>query len=437
MNKSVNTPGGSSAASGRGYMKSGTMSGSMPSSAGAGMSPEDIEEAVQLMKAIELEEKAKEVKFKFVNDLNKLYEVGDDVIPSDNGRSSVKAVVFAKSTETGRTVIIKQRNKAKSFKDEQEVNDWVFNMKLLYYITGPEDGSHRRRPQGGRGHKDADAMMNKVSNTTVSTVATTGVHRDRIDDCSHISRVLDILEDQKYYYVVMEYVKGRDLFEYFIQEKTYERSYTVDIARALAKDLCVAIEKLHELAIVHRDVKLENVVLDEALMRQEGAELRCACKIIDFDTCELYRPGNRAFHVLGTDQYIAPETYAGYAGPAADMWAIGVILYIILTGSFPFHYAIFDDQPGENYVGHPRMDQIRRRLRIAKIDWSHKVWLSGSGPKAKDFVRRCFIPDQRKRMRVQDALTHMWIEELRDPKARTQSSTALAGTAPSTRKSQK
>jgi hypothetical protein len=50
-------------------MKSGTMSGSMPSSAGAGMSPEDIEEAVQLMKAIELEEKAKEVKFKFVSDL--------------------------------------------------------------------------------------------------------------------------------------------------------------------------------------------------------------------------------------------------------------------------------------------------------------------------------------------------------------------------------
>lgn len=86
------------------YMKSATMSGSMPSSAGAGMSPEDIEEAVQLMKAIELEEKAKEVKFKFVNDLSKLYEVGDDVIPSDNGRSTVKAVVFAKSMETGRTV---------------------------------------------------------------------------------------------------------------------------------------------------------------------------------------------------------------------------------------------------------------------------------------------------------------------------------------------
>ena len=38
-----------------------------------------------------------------------------------------------------------------------------------------------------------------------------------------------------------------------------------------------------------------------------------------------------------------------------------------------FHYALFDDQPGENYVGHARMDQIRRRLRIARIDWSNKV----------------------------------------------------------------
>lgn len=67
------------------------------------------------------------------------------------------------------------------------------------------------------------------------------------------------------------------------------------------------------------------------------------CKIVDFDTVEIYRPGTKSFHVLGTDQYIAPETYAGYSTPVSDMWAIGVIFYTILTGSFPFHCALFDD----------------------------------------------------------------------------------------------
>lgn len=348
------------------------------------MTPDEAEESVQLVRAIELEERTKAVQFKWTSDIGQLYSIGDDVIPSENGRSSVKAVVFAKRLSDGKKVIIKQRNKTRSFKDEQEVTDWVFNMKLLHYVTM---GGKNDSPKSNGKRKD-DVL-------------------DKIRDCSHIARVFDIIEDAKYYYVVMEYVIGRDLFEYFIQEKPYERSYALDIAKQLAKSLCFALDKLHTMGIVHRDVKLENIVLDEEKYKQEGAELRCVTKIIDFDTCELFRPGNKAFHVLGTDQYIAPETYAGYAGPASDMWAVGVIMYILLTGSFPFHYALFDDQPGENYVGHPRMDQIRRRLRIAKIDWSNKVW--SQGPKAKDFVRRCFVTDQRRRITVRDALEHSWL----------------------------
>merc|ERR1712194_435542 len=119
------------------------------------------------------------------------------------------------------------------------------------------------------------------------------------------------------------------------------------------------------------------------------------------------RPGVRSFHVLGTDQYIAPESYAGYSTPQSDLWALGVIFYTLFTGTFPFHSSLFDDLPGENYVGHARMDQIRRRLRIARIDWSNKVW--GEDAQAKDFVRRCFECEPRGRLTVKEAMEHPFI----------------------------
>jgi len=222
--------------------------------------------------------------------------------------------------------------------------------------------------------------------------------------------------DKKNYYVIMEHVNGRDMFDFFVQEKIYEKSYKLVVGKQIAKALVESLSEIHSIGLIHRDIKLENVVLDESKVAQTGGELVCPCKIIDFDTVEIYRPGNKSFHVLGTDQYIAPETYAGYSSPQSDMWAVGVILYTILTGSFPFHYALFDDQPGENYVGHVRMDQIRRRLRIARIDWSNKVW--DVEESAKDFVRRCFACDVKKRLSVKEGLVHEWIKPSPPPSSK-------------------
>jgi serine/threonine protein kinase len=206
-------------------------------------------------------------------------------------------------------------------------------------------------------------------------------------------------------------VRGRDLFEYFIQEKPHEKGMKpcLAISRGLAKEISIALDRMHSMGVSHKDIKLENLVLDEDGGKQSGGILTKVPKIIDFDTCEVYRPGYKTVHVLGTDQYIAPESYAGFAAPPADMWALGVILYVFLTGTFPFHYKLFDDEVGENYTGHPRMEQIRRRIKLAKIDWHHAIW--AEDPRAKDFVRRCFVTDPRRRMGVRSALQHAWIRD--------------------------
>lgn len=129
----------------------------------------------------------------------------------------------------------------------------------------------------------------------------------------------------------------------------------------------------------------------------------------EYQQVEIWVPGRKAFHVLGTDQYIAPETYAGFACPASDMWAIGVICYTMLTGCFPFHQGLFNDRPGENFVDHVAMQQVPRRMRIARIDWSNRAWVQDT--RARDFVRRCFVCDATRRLSLEEAQVHAWMRD--------------------------
>ena len=69
-------------------------------------------------------------------------------------------------------------------------------------------------------------------------------------------------------------------------------------------------------------------------------------------------------------RYIAPEAYCGIYTTASDIFALGVMLYKVSTGSLPFCEEIFDDEAGQNYVGHVKMNQIRSKLRLAKVESS-------------------------------------------------------------------
>merc|ERR1719422_261786 len=111
-------------------------------------------------------------------------------------------------------------------------------------------------------------------------------------------------------------------------------------------------------------------------------------KVIDFDTVEDWSPKSpTATRVLGTDQYIAPEAYEGHYSPASDVFAVGVIAYRLLTGSFPFDENIFDDKPGENWVGSPKMREIREKLNNVRLDWQRPSLLA-LGPQERGMAQR-------------------------------------------------
>merc|ERR1719436_2096930 len=110
-------------------------------------------------------------------------------------------------------------------------------------------------------------------------------------------------------------------------------------------------------------------------------------KLIDFDTAMSWEPDSpKAKTVLGTDQYISGEAYAGKYSPASDMFAVGVIAYKLITGMFPFNGKMFDDEAGENWVGSPKMKQIQDRVRRFHIDWTLPPF--PSEPQAVDLCKR-------------------------------------------------
>merc|ERR1712039_496059 len=101
---------------------------------------------------------------------------------------------------------------------------------------------------------------------------------------------------------------------------------------------------------------------------------------------------------------------AGKYSPLSDIFATGVIAYRLLSGKFPFHDGMFDDEAGENWVGSPKMAQIRRRLKTAKVDFSHTVFREN--PEACDLVARMLSCNELERPTASAALEHPFLHQL-------------------------
>eukprot|EP00429_Kryptoperidinium_foliaceum_P123545 CAMPEP_0176334366 /NCGR_PEP_ID=MMETSP0121_2-20121125/78067_1 /TAXON_ID=160619 /ORGANISM="Kryptoperidinium foliaceum, Strain CCMP 1326" /LENGTH=163 /DNA_ID=CAMNT_0017677317 /DNA_START=42 /DNA_END=533 /DNA_ORIENTATION=+ len=137
-------------------------------------------------------------------------------------------------------------------------------------------------------------------------------------------------------------------------------------------------------------------------------------KLIDFDTAQSWEPDSpKAKTVLGTDQYISAEAYAGNYSPASDIFAVGVIAYKLVTGYFPFNAKIFDDQAGDNWVGSPKMKEIQHKVSQAKINWNLKPF--PSEPQAVALIKSMLAPDEMDRPEAEEALSHPFLADVMSP----------------------
>lgn len=217
-----------------------------------------------------------------------------------------------------------------------------------------------------------------------------------------ICEIYGIFEDKTSYYVSMEKVTGQDLYEVLTGK---ERLCEDDQKEVIRQILC-GIRDLHS-SCIHRDIKLENIML--ARVRRGDIFI----KIIDFDTIQpLSKAGHivkdRKVTIVGTDQYIAPEAYEGIFTTASDLFAVGVTAYILCSRKFPFQHKMFDDKPGENYVGSPKMHEIANRVREANLNWE-KDFKDNS--LACDLCKQLMSNDPSERPSAEEALEHPWLDQ--------------------------
>ena len=140
----------------------------------------------------------------------------------------------------------------------------------------------------------------------------------------HIIRLYEVLETPHDIYVVMEYVKAGELFDYIVEKGRLGENE----ARHFFQQIVSGVEYCHRNMVVHRDLKPENLLLDA----------KSNVKIADFGLSNVMRDGHFLKTSCGSPNYAAPEVISGklYSGPEVDVWSCGVILYALLCGSLPF-----------------------------------------------------------------------------------------------------
>ncbi|MBA0577328.1 hypothetical protein Golob_023997 [Gossypium lobatum] len=192
-------------------------------------------------------------------------------------------------------------------------------------------------------------------------------------------------EDKHSVHLVMELCAGGELFDRIIAKGHYSERAAASLLRIIVQ----IVHTCHSMGVFHRDLKPENFLL---LNKEENSPL----KATDFGLSLFYKPGDVFKDIVGSAYYIAPEVLKRKYGPEADIWSIGVMLYILLCGFPPFW--------AESENG------IFSAILRGEIDFKSDPWPAIS-PQAKDLVTKMLNLDPKQRLTAQQVLNHPWIKE--------------------------
>lgn len=180
-----------------------------------------------------------------------------------------------------------------------------------------------------------------------------------------------------------EYCSGGELFDRIIEQKKFsERNAASVISKVLS-----AVKHLHEIGIVHWDIKPENLLFEDS---SPDAEI----KLIDYGLSKRLEKENLLSTKVGTPFYVAPEILSGQYSFPCDLWSIGVLTYLMLCGYPPF----YDEKEQSIFKKIWKCD-----LQFPREDWKN------ISEEAKDFVSKLLVKDPLLWISGADALNHPWI----------------------------
>ena len=216
----------------------------------------------------------------------------------------------------------------------------------------------------------------------------------------NITKILETFEDEQLYFIIMEYINGGNLFSYVKKR----RKLSEKIAKFIFRQIILGIKHIHSQLIVHRDIKLENILID----------MNNNIKICDFGIGIILSSENQDLHSqCGTPMYIAPEIILstkekGYKGFPVDIWSAGIALYIMVSGKLPFN--LDDNQDDFNGINKENKEK-NKKLKYEILNKEPK-YIEDITAELRDLLKGLLNKDPNKRLNCEQILNHPWFDDI-------------------------
>eukprot|EP01015_Nassula_variabilis_P017500 TRINITY_DN2767_c0_g1_i1.p1 TRINITY_DN2767_c0_g1~~TRINITY_DN2767_c0_g1_i1.p1 ORF type:complete len:309 (-),score=61.44 TRINITY_DN2767_c0_g1_i1:18-944(-) len=210
-------------------------------------------------------------------------------------------------------------------------------------------------------------------------------------DHPNIVKLHEVYDDKTKFYMVMELMTGGELFDRIIEKENYSEKEAADTIRPIVD----AIRYCHSMGIAHRDLKPENLLY-------ATTDAKSIIKISDFGLAKVMH-NDLLTTACGTPGYVAPEVIEGKGyNLSVDFWSIGVILYVLLSGSPPFY-----EETNE---------KLFDVIKGGKYDFPSPQW-DNISEYAKDLIKKLMVVDHSKRLDANGILNHPWMQENVTPRS--------------------
>ena len=250
-------------------------------------------------------------------------------------------------------------------------------------------GIHKKTQQ-----QVAVKIINKDSIKTVEDKELVRIEIGILKLCHHpnVVRLLDHLENEDYIFIVMEYIEGGTLGQYF-KKKNF--NFSERQASSIMSQIANGVKYLHRYGIVHRDLKPDNIMITQ--QNDFGV-----IKIMDFGLSKIVSTQEKMVDGYGTLSYVAPEVLLRTPyNKEVDIWSMGVILYYMLCGHLPFK--------GNKEV------IIAEKIVNDDLEFDEEEWEIRS-KKVRELISSCLKKEPEERITIDEFLNHPWFKKLMKPK---------------------